>query len=66
MMRSDGLLQVAFKTGLTVSTVILDKSKFKKIFKLFSKRQKDCLWKQRTLYRLENGSLGFIETLHKL
>ena len=29
------------------------------------KRQKDCLWKQRTHYRLENGSLGFIETLHK-
>ena len=29
------------------------------------KRQKDCLWKHRTHYRLENGSLGFIETLHK-
>ena len=29
------------------------------------KRQKDCIWKQRTHYRLENGSLGFIETLHK-
>ena len=29
------------------------------------KRQKDCLWKQRTHYGLENGSLGFIETLHK-
>ena len=30
-----------------------------------NKRQKSCLWKQRTHYRLENGSLGFIETLHK-
>ena len=30
-----------------------------------NKRQKDCLWKQRTHYGLENGSLGFIETLHK-
>ena len=30
-----------------------------------NKRQKDCLWKQRIHYRLENGSLGFIETLHK-
>ena len=30
-----------------------------------NKRQKDCLWKQRTHYRLENGSLGFIETLVK-
>ena len=25
----------------------------------FNKRQKDCLWKQRTHNRLENGSLGF-------
>ena len=31
----------------------------------FNKRQKDCLWKQKTHYRLVNGSLGFIETLHK-
>ena len=30
-----------------------------------NKRQKDCLWKQRTHYRLENGSLDFIATLHK-
>ena len=30
-----------------------------------NKHQKDCLWKQRTQYGLENGSLGFIETLHK-
>ena len=30
-----------------------------------NKRKKDCLWKQRTQYRLENGSLGFIETLRK-
>ena len=30
-----------------------------------NKRQKDGLWKQRTHYRSENGSLGFIETLHK-
>ena len=30
-----------------------------------NKRQKDCLWKQRTHYRLENESLGFIETLDK-
>ena len=30
-----------------------------------NKRQKDCLWKQRTHCRSENGSLGFIETLHK-
>ena len=30
-----------------------------------NKRQNDCLLKQRTHYRLENGSLGFIETLHK-
>ena len=29
------------------------------------KHQKGCLWKQRTHYRLENGSLGFNETLHK-
>ena len=29
-----------------------------------NKRQKDCLWKQRTHYGLENGSLGFIETKH--
>ena len=26
---------------------------------------KNCLWKLRTQYRLENGSLGFIETLHE-
>ena len=26
---------------------------------------KNCLWTQRTHHRLENGSLGFIETLHK-
>ena len=25
--------------------------------------KKDCLWKQRTHYNSENGSLGFIETL---
>ena len=31
----------------------------------YNKRQKDCLWKQRTHYGLENESLGFIETLHK-
>ena len=31
----------------------------------FNKRQKDCLWQQRTHCRSENGSLGFIETLHK-
>ena len=30
-----------------------------------NKRQNDCLRKQRTHYRLENGSLGFIETLYK-
>ena len=30
-----------------------------------NKRQQECLWKQRTHYRLENGSFGFIETLHK-
>ena len=34
-------------------------------FALINKRQKDCLWKHRTHYRSENGSLGFIETLHK-
>ena len=33
--------------------------------KMPNKRLKDCLWKQRTHYRLENQSLGFIETLHK-
>ena len=32
---------------------------------VLNKRQKDCLWKQRTHHRSENGSLGFIETLHK-
>ena len=26
-----------------------------------NKRQKDCLWKERTHYGPENGSLGFIE-----
>ena len=26
-----------------------------------NQRQKDSLWKQRTHYRLENGSLGFTE-----
>ena len=30
-----------------------------------NKHQKDCIWKQETNYGLENGSLGFIETLHK-
>ena len=30
-----------------------------------NKHKKDCLWKQRTHYRLENGSLDFTETLHK-
>ena len=30
---------------------------------LSSTRQNDCLWKQRTHYELENGSLGFIESL---
>ena len=30
-----------------------------------NKRKKDCLWKHRTHYGLENGNLGFIETLHK-
>ena len=39
-------------------------NKIKEIANL-NKRKKDCLWKQRTHYRLENGSLGFIETLHK-
>ena len=34
-------------------------------FGMFNKRQKDCLWKQRTHYRLKNGSLGFTKTLHK-
>ena len=28
----------------------------------YNKHQKDCLWKQRTHYGLENGSLGFIDT----
>ena len=28
-------------------------------------RQKDCFWEQKTHYRLGNGGLGFIETLHK-
>ena len=32
---------------------------------LDNKRQKDCLWKQRTHYGLENRSLDFIETLPK-
>ena len=27
---------------------------------IFNKRQKDCLWKYRTHYGLENESLGFI------
>ena len=31
----------------------------------YNKRQKDCLWKQRTYNGLENESLGFIENLHK-
>ena len=30
-----------------------------------NKSKKDCLWKQRTHNGLEDGSLGFIETLHK-
>ena len=30
-----------------------------------NKRQKDCLWKQRAHYGLKNGSLSFIETLHR-
>ena len=30
-----------------------------------NKRQKDCLWKQRIHYGIENKSLGFIETFHK-
>ena len=33
---------------------------------LVNKRHKDCLWKQRTHYRLENGSVGFIDTFHKV
>ena len=32
---------------------------------LKNKRQKYCLWKQRTHYGLENESLDLIETLHK-
>ena len=32
---------------------------------LRNKRQKDCLWKQRTRHRSENRSLGFTDTLHK-
>ena len=31
----------------------------------YNKCQNDCLWKQRSHYRLENVSLGFIENLHK-
>ena len=37
----------------------------RKILKILNKRKKDCLCKQRTHYRLENGSLtvvGFTET----
>ena len=30
-----------------------------------NKRQKDCFWKQRTHCGLENGNLGFTETIHK-
>ena len=30
-----------------------------------NKRQKACILKQRTHYGSENGSLGFIETLHE-
>ena len=29
-----------------------------------SKHKKDCLWKQRSHYGLENRNLGFIATLH--
>ena len=36
-----------------------------KVLRDTNKRQKDCLWKQRTHYGSENGSLDFIETLHK-
>ena len=32
---------------------------------IVNKDKKDCLWKQRTHYRLENGNLGFIETPNK-
>ena len=28
----------------------------------YNKCQKDCLWKQRPHYGLENGSLGFIDS----
>ena len=30
-----------------------------------NKRQKDCLWKKKNTLQIKNGSLGFIETLHK-
>ena len=35
------------------------------LHEMSNKCKKDCSWKQRTHYRLENGSLGFIVTCQK-
>ena len=43
----------------------LDPKKNESKKETFNKHQKDCFWKQRTYHGLENGSLAFIETLHK-
>ena len=46
-----------FTTLLTPSSVSMSRTPFSTIPHI------DCLWKQRTHYRLENMSFGFIETL---
>ena len=49
-------MTIAFLGIFTYQFVI-----FAGVYKSINKRQKYCLWKQRTHYRLENGSLSFIE-----
>ena len=49
----------AFLFTCTVVGAVLDSELF--INRLNIKRQRDCLWKQRTHYRIENGSFGFIK-----
>ena len=51
---------------MATPAAILDfRSEQNKELLIYNKRQKDSLWKQRTHYGIENGSLGFIETLHE-
>ena len=66
---TSGIMSLFFNKKYVVAEVLImsTHSELEKTTPEWSqnKRQKDCLWKQRTHYGLENGILDFIETLHK-